>query len=357
MLPRRVIQLVWGLSALGVATGWTTMGARTCPRGTCLSVASAPSDEKLSDFAEKEREREAREYNLNVGSAIDTLRTDIPLAFLKEPDLSIFSEDIRVSDPQGEKLRGKKQITHMYRAIRGLSSVALQDSSTIQARFFFDKPQRTLRSKVSAKLRVHGMSMDAEPMHLDVVSTYTFDSKGLVVHHTVDRVDIDGTPTDALNLLKTDHGDLRGWLSGVRGPRGQIPVGSMVHVGVQKAIQKVPTPFTPPSVYRAEEQKFDIYGNIVPPSLQEKGPEAAKMVEKKKPGFLDFLKKFEPDYCEDDWECPSNQHCCDFVVAKTCCSGGIGVTPPELGLQYIPSRIDDGYQQPPDTGRVPENLW
>ena len=83
MLPRRVIQLVWGLSALGVATGWTTMGARTCPRGTCLSVASAPSDEKLSDFAEKEREREAREYNLNVGSAIDTLRTDIPLAFLK----------------------------------------------------------------------------------------------------------------------------------------------------------------------------------------------------------------------------------------------------------------------------------
>ena len=50
------------------------------------------------------------------------------------------------------------------------------------------------------------MSMDAEPMHLDVVSTYTFDSKGLVVQHTVDRVDIDGTPTDALNLLKTDHG-------------------------------------------------------------------------------------------------------------------------------------------------------
>ena len=35
-----------------------------------------------------------------------------------------------MSDPQGEKLRGKKQITHMYRAIRGLSSVALQVSES-----------------------------------------------------------------------------------------------------------------------------------------------------------------------------------------------------------------------------------
>merc|ERR1711998_704212 len=70
------------------------------------------------------------------------------------------------------------------------------------------------------------------------------------------------------------------------------------------------------------------------------GPAAAKIVEKKKPGFLEFLKQFEPDYCEDDWDCPSSQHCCDFVVAKTCCSGGIGVYgPSDLGLQYIPSRI------------------
>mmetsp|Transcript_38621 Transcript_38621/g.88962 ORF Transcript_38621/g.88962 Transcript_38621/m.88962 type:complete len:372 (-) Transcript_38621:118-1233(-) len=324
-------------------------------RGQPAEVATRPSSDKTAN--------EAQEFNLNVGSAIDTLRSDIPSLLHKAPDLSIFRDDVRVFDPNGEKLRGIAQYSQMYRVLRGMSSIALQDSSKIDARFFFDKSRSTLRSKVSAKLWIHGMPASAEPMHIDVVSSYEFDSKGIVMKHTVDRVDIDGTRTEPFKFMHADHAQLRGWLAGpslqpmpaTNDGRWLLPRNGVAGGDIRGAenLGRAVVPFAPKTVLSAEEQKFDVYGNIIPPSMQEKtdGATAApKMVEKKKPGFWDFIKQFEPETCEDDFDCPSAQHCCDFIVAKTCCSGGIGVSNASPALQYIPSRINDGYGPPQDGG-------
>jgi len=319
-----------------------------------LAVATRPQSDKLAN--------DDQQFNLNVGSAIDTLRSDIPSLLHKAPDLSIYRDDIRVFDPNGEKLRGISQYSQMYRILRGMSSIALQDSSKIDARFFFDKSRSTLRSKVSAKLWIHGMPSSAEPMHIDVVSSYEFDAKGVVMKHTVDRVDIDGTRTEPFKFMHADYAQMRGWLSGpslqpmpsTNGGRWLLPQNGAGQNGQRGAenLKRALVPFAPNTVMRAEEQKFDVYGNIIPPSMQDKtdGAAAPKMVEKKKPGFWDFIKQVQPETCEDDFDCPSAQHCCDFIVAKTCCSGGIGVSNASPALQYIPSRINDGYGPPQDGG-------
>lgn len=239
------------------------------------------------------------------------------------------------------------------------------------------------------------MPASAEPMHIDVVSSYEFDAKGIVMKHTVDRVDIDGTRTEPFKFMHADHAQLRGWLAGpalqpmpaTNGGRWLLPRNGVAGGETRGAenLARAVVPFAPKTVLSAEEQKFDVYGNIIPPSMQKKtdGATAApKMVEKKKvgaatctpwpphpaaqpaqarashsrpptpthaprlrlgspkPGFWDFIKQFEPETCEDDFDCPSAQHCCDFVVAKTCCSGGIGVSNASPALQYIPSRIN-----------------
>lgn len=339
--------VLWAL--LPSSTGFVSVPSarRATSSSTALAVATRPSPQT---------QKEEQEYNLAVGSAIDKLRTDIPLVLVKAPDLSIFSEDIRVSDPNGERLRGKQHYSQMYRVLRGMSTIALQESSTVQARFFFDKSRSTLRSKVSVKLWLHGMKWDADPMRVDVVSTYEFDSKGVVTKHTVDRVDVDGTRTEAFQFMNADPAKLRNWLSGSQ--PGLLPMPATSGTLAAGEERRGAAAFTPPTTLQAEEQKFDVYGNIIPPSMQNKdgtSPSSPKMAEKKKPGFFDFLKQFEPETCEDDFDCPSNEHCCDFIVAKTCCSGGIGVSnsAPQLGLQLIPSRIDDGYGPEDGSGYPP----
>lgn len=321
------------------------------------------SGKGLSGQTKEEKQQQA--FNLNVGAAIDILRDDIPCLLHKAPDLSIFSEAVRVSDPTGEKLQGKVMYSHMYKVLRGMSAVALQEASTVQARFFFDRPRSTLRAKVSAELWVHGMDTSGKPMHLDIVSLYTFNSLGLVSHHKLERVEMDGTRLESpFNVLHVPN--VRSLLTDGIQP---VPAIEGPHLGGPQSLEDIskqraggpnaawelqlPTPLEMPQIFQMSnggEQQFDIYGNIIPPSMQEKtGPDAAKVVKKPKMSFMDFLKKLQPESCEDDWDCPTSEHCCDYVVAKACCSGGQGIMEgsPAPALQPILARIDDGYGPQP----------
>ena len=45
------------------------------------------------------------EYDLNLGTAIDTLRHDYPRLFDEKPDLSIFTPTVELFDPSGKRLQ------------------------------------------------------------------------------------------------------------------------------------------------------------------------------------------------------------------------------------------------------------
>lgn len=354
---RCVLQLS---SLFAVATSWVApprcaQPATASSRELVVSFASGPMDPTVRDLMNKQN-LDAQLFNVNVGFAIDTLRTDIPEVLTKSPDLSIFSEDVRVSDPSGEKFRGKALYSQMYRAVRGLASVALKETSTVTTRLFFDKETNTLRTKINAQLFHHGMSNTAAPMHLDVVSTYTFDAKGKVNHHTIDRLDLDGRAQDPLSFMNTDTAQLTQWLSiprGVLAPPAAVPAG----VAHARNAERVPPSMATPQVLEWQEQELDVYGNVIPPQMRgKKGADApkAKNQNKGKGGFFDWIKSVQPETCEDDFDCPAAMRCCDFAVTQVCCAGGIGIfDDPAVNRRaapapvYIPVPADDGFPSPP----------
>lgn len=347
---------------VGAATATSTTplvsAAGGAPSRAVVMVRLGPNQDPAAVEYVKTQALEAQLYNINVGQAIDTLREDIPVMFSKPPDLSIFSDDVRVSDPSGEKLKGKALYSQMYRVVRGLASVALQETSSVSTRLFFDKETSTLRTKINAQLFLFGMGPSAAPVHLDVVSTYTFNAKGLVGHHTIDRLDIDGRSQDPLSFLSADTAQLRRWLArGHLAPAPQWPaVGAPVRA-------EVPTPSVlGKQVMPWQEQELDVYGNVIPPSMRGKsGGDAPKARKRRdaaaaggKQGFFDWLKNSAPETCEDDFDCPAALHCCDLVVTRVCCAGGIPLfEEPALGRQaapapvYIPVPVDDGFPAPP----------
>lgn len=72
---------------------------------------------------------------------------------------------------------------------------------------------------------------------------------------------------------------------------------------------------------------------VAPQTLYSKEPEN----EEKPNTFIQWLKNFkEQNECETIWDC-EGLYCCDFIVTKICCSGGI-MTPI---LEYIPIQQDE----------------
>ncbi len=71
---------------------------------------------------------------------------------------------------------------------------------------------------------------------------------------------------------------------------------------------------------------------VAPQTLYFKEPENEENT------FIQWLKNFkEQNECETIWDCEEGLYCCDFIVTKICCSGGI-MTPI---LDYIPIQQDE----------------
>ena len=75
--------------------------------------------------------------------------------------------------------------------------------------------------------------------------------------------------------------------------------------------------------------------------------ERSKNLKKKSP-----LGKLKPGTCENMWDCDSPMQCCDFVLFKMCCNGGVGIPAFQPALVPIPIPVErDPYpNQPPPPG-------
>ena len=131
----------------------------------------------------------------------------------------MFTENIRVSDPSGQKLQGKMMYSQMYRLLRGMSSLALRNDSTVDSRLFYDEANAQIKVKVDAELRIAGgslvnMQRNNVPLHLSIVSYYKLDrASGRVNHHLVERVDLDGTSLEPFRFLSADRDQLLDWVT------------------------------------------------------------------------------------------------------------------------------------------------
>lgn len=124
-------------------------------------------------------------YNLNVGSAIDSIRRDFPLMFQQEPDLSIFTEDVTLCDRSGPLLRGKKMYSTFFSSLRIARRLTVVKPvvKVLSLRHMAWRDEICVRFSVTMEV---GLCLEA--VQFDAISVYRLNGKGIIYEHRIDDV-------------------------------------------------------------------------------------------------------------------------------------------------------------------------
>ena len=98
------------LASLGASAGYAGFATRAPPtKAKHLDVAHVVPPHTENPLQPKSvygrPPKVPSEYDLNLGTAIDTLRHDYPRLFDEKPDLSIFTPAVELFDPSGKRLQ------------------------------------------------------------------------------------------------------------------------------------------------------------------------------------------------------------------------------------------------------------
>ena len=156
------------------------------------------------ESAVKWQRRAPTEYQLNLGTLIDSLRSDYPLLFVEPQDLSLFDDAVELHGPSGQRLSGIGPYTAVLRVLRFSRRVAMDDAE-LTHRITVDG--RSVRVRWSAKLWIKDptlglTSFQQEPVlvNVDGVSRYDLDGKGFVYLHALENIVMSGPDTNLLEF-------------------------------------------------------------------------------------------------------------------------------------------------------------
>jgi len=135
---------------------------------------------------------ERREYEMNLGKAMDVLRSDMRDILTDAPDFSIYDKDIEVIDPSGVRLNGLKQ----YKSAFAFFQTFLRfwfGEKRLQYRMVYDFARSSIRISWNAVL-VPKVPL-GRPLHVDGISYYQLDrSSGKIVQHKIENLIINNSP-------------------------------------------------------------------------------------------------------------------------------------------------------------------
>lgn len=174
--------------------------------GTCALHAIAELEEPQTQIGNDQRSElppvlreiadERREYELNLGKAMDTLRNDYPTMITKRPDFSIYHDDLRVIDPSGVQLHGLNSYKNSFTFFQSLVGVFYNtDRSSVQFRMVYDFARQTIRISWNVVLVPKIVGNRRNSLYIDGISSYKMDSgSGKIVEHKIDQMLINNTP-------------------------------------------------------------------------------------------------------------------------------------------------------------------
>jgi len=171
---------------------------------------------------------ERREFEMNLGKAMDTLRNDYPDILHQSPDFSIYNEDIRVVDPSGVQLSGLNSYKGSFAFLQPLVKFFYNmECSNVQSRMMYDFARQSIRITWNAMLvpKVIGNSRNA--LYIDGISIYKMDSiSGKIAEHRVESMTINDIP------VSPPYGVLTALKNEILHPSSRrSPVGAGVGVG------------------------------------------------------------------------------------------------------------------------------
>jgi hypothetical protein len=122
-------------------------------------------------------------FTINLGKALDHLRVDVPLLFDREPDMSIYTEDIRLRDDSRVYASGKFGYKMVYFSLR-LAKVFMPMPPLVEVINIRWCPARQ-SIDVRFQVRVDTLS---DQLYLDAVSSYKVNNQGVVYEHVIEKV-------------------------------------------------------------------------------------------------------------------------------------------------------------------------
>lgn len=143
----------------------------------------------------KEIVDERREYELNLGKAMDTLRKDYPELLRRKPDYSIYHEYIKVTDPSGVQTNGLSNYKNSIRFLQSLIGILYNmDRSRIQNRMIYDFSRSSIRVTWNAVLVPKVVGNERNSLYVDGVSVYNLNGKGEIIEHRFEKLMINNNP-------------------------------------------------------------------------------------------------------------------------------------------------------------------
>lgn len=141
-----------------------------------------------------------REFELNVGKAIDTLRKDYPDMLTRSPDFTIYDKDIEIIDPSGVTLHSLQSYKTSFRFLHMVIKLFYcTDQSGLKFRLIYDCARKNVRVSWNAFLvprAIYGGTRNK--LHVDGISVYELDrSSGLISQHRVERLLVNDMPVSA----------------------------------------------------------------------------------------------------------------------------------------------------------------
>jgi len=139
---------------------------------------------------------ERREFEMNLGKAMDTLRKDYPTMLHKTPEFGIFHDDISVVDPSGVQLSGIQNYKNSFSFLQTIVRFFYnKPESYVQSRMIYDFARQSIRISWNAVLVPKVVGNKKNALYVDGISVYKMDSKsGKIVEHKVERMLINNIP-------------------------------------------------------------------------------------------------------------------------------------------------------------------
>lgn len=139
---------------------------------------------------------ERREFELNLGKAMDVLRSDYPNMLREMPDMSIYHDDLKVVDPSGVQLTGINNYKNSFRFLQTLVGLFYNTQySSVKSRMVYDFARSAIRISWHVVLVPKVVGNRRNSVYIDGISIYTLGREsGKILEHRVEQMLINNTP-------------------------------------------------------------------------------------------------------------------------------------------------------------------
>mmetsp|Transcript_18101 Transcript_18101/g.37964 ORF Transcript_18101/g.37964 Transcript_18101/m.37964 type:complete len:511 (+) Transcript_18101:128-1660(+) len=329
-----------------------------------------------------------REFEINLGRAIDSLKNDYPKILSRNPDFRLYHDDLEVVDPTGVSLHGLANYKRAFAFIHGVVGLFYDEgkSGLTSIRVGYDWARKCIRVSWNVEL-VPRLLGTRNMLHVDGISEYYLDhDTGLINQHRVSHLVFNGDHVRPANgifhalaeISPIDPESIPVYSKGLEGaewtklpfqtwnPLTQLfPGTSSSSLFADPSEQAMsldapPTspynpdyaplqydadalqrknasrrkfgkpPLTPEEFIKIEDEvrAMDALNKKKATYLAEQVAQARKRKEEEK-AKGDFLSNIFggvfKNGCESNFDCERPQVCCDVGFKKICCSNGLGI--------------------------------